>query len=66
ADNDIVLDDKRVSRHHAEIQEKGGRWLLRDMGSTNGTAVNGKIVKEAALKPGDQVSLGGLECTWEQ
>jgi pSer/pThr/pTyr-binding forkhead associated (FHA) protein len=39
---------------------------LRDAGSTNGTAVNGKIVREAPLRPGDAISLGGLEVTWEQ
>jgi hypothetical protein len=66
ADNDIVLDDKRVSRHHAELTGNGARWVLRDVGSTNGTAVNGKIVKEAVLKSGDTISLGGLEVTWEQ
>lgn len=66
ADNDIVVNDKRVSRHHAELVQRGGRWVLRDTGSTNGTAVNGKLVKEAVLKPGDTLSLGGLEATWEQ
>ncbi|HEX6510397.1 MAG TPA: DUF3662 and FHA domain-containing protein [Chloroflexota bacterium] len=66
ADNDIVLNDKRVSRHHAEVVLQGGRWVVRDTGSTNGTALNGKIIKEAALKPGDRVSLGGLEVVWEQ
>jgi hypothetical protein len=65
-DNDIVLNDKRVSRHHAEVIKQGERWLLRDTGSTNGTAVNGKVVREAVLKPGDTISLGGLEATWEQ
>ena len=65
-DNDIVLTDKRVSRHHAEVMERGGRWVLRDAGSTNGTAVNGEIVKEAVLRPGDVISLGGLEGTWQQ
>lgn len=66
ADNDIVLNDKRVSRHHAEVLDRGGRWVLKDAGSTNGTAVNGKIVREAVLKPGDTISLGGLEVVWEQ
>lgn len=66
ADNDIVLNDKRVSRHHAEVVERGGRWMVRDTGSTNGTAVNGKVIREAILKPGDTISLGGLEVTWEQ
>jgi hypothetical protein len=66
ADNDIVLNDKRVSRHHAEVVQQSGRWMVRDTGSTNGTALNGKMIKEAALKPGDKVSLGGLEVVWEQ
>jgi Protein of unknown function (DUF3662)/FHA domain len=65
-DNDIVFNDPRVSRHHAQLVEQNGRWILRDTGSTNGTAVNGKIVREAALRPGDAISLGGLEVTWEQ
>jgi hypothetical protein len=65
-DNDIVLDDRRVSRHHAEFVQQGARWIMRDTGSTNGTAVNGQVVKEAVLKPGDRISLGGLEVTWEQ
>jgi|SRR5579884_215356 len=65
-DNDIVLDDRRVSRHHAELIERGSGWLLRDVGSTNGIAINGKIVKEGPLAPGDRISLGGLEATWEQ
>lgn len=65
-DNDIVLNDRRVSRYHAEVLLRGKRWLVRDVGSTNGTAVNGKLVKEAPLTPGDTVSLGGLEVRWEQ
>jgi hypothetical protein len=65
-DNDIVLEDKRVSRRHAEVTQQGSRWVLRDTGSTNGTAVNGKLVKEAVLKPGDAISIGGLEGVWEQ
>lgn len=65
-DNDIVVTDNRVSRHHAEIRQNGGRWLIRDAGSKNGTAVNGKIVKDAPLKPGDTISFGGVEATWEQ
>jgi hypothetical protein len=65
-DNDIVLMDPRVSRHHAEVVQKGGRWVVRDRGSTNGIAVNGTIVREALLKPGDTISLGGLEVNWEQ
>jgi hypothetical protein len=65
-DNDIVFNDPRVSRHHAQLVEQNGRWILRDTGSTNGTAVNGKVVREAPLRPGDAISLGGLEVTWQQ
>lgn len=65
-DNDIVFNDPRVSRHHAQLLEQNGRWVVRDTGSTNGTAVNGKVIREAPLRPGDAISLGGLEVTWEQ
>lgn len=65
-DNDIVLSDKRVSRHHAEVVQRDGRWVVRDTGSTNGTAVNGKVLKEAVLREGDIISLGGLEIVWQQ
>ena len=65
-DNDIVLNDKRVSRHHAEVVQRDGRWMVRDTGSTNGTAVNGKVLKEAMLRGGDVISLGGLEIVWQQ
>lgn len=65
-DNDIVINDRRVSRHHAEVAQTGKGWIIRDRGSTNGTSVNGRLVKEAPLKPGDTISLGGLEAKWEQ
>ena len=57
-DNDIVLDDRRVSRRHAEIRFRLGRHTLYDLGSTNGTFVNGKRVSEVALSEGDRVTLG--------
>lgn len=60
-DNQIVLDDSRISRHHAEIYVRGNEWYLRDLGSTNGTYVNGYGVRERALESGDRVSLGGVE-----
>ncbi len=65
-DNDIVINDRRVSRHHAEVAQGGKGWMIRDRGSTNGTSVNGRLVKEATLRPGDTISFGGLEATWEQ
>jgi hypothetical protein len=60
-DNDVVLEDSRVSRYHAELRLERGRVRLRDLRSTNGTFVNGEKIKESVLRPGDVVSLGGLE-----
>ena len=60
-ENQIVLDDSRVSRSHAEILLRGNEWYLRDLGSTNGTYVNGYAVRERSLESGDRISLGGVE-----
>lgn len=57
-DNDVVLADPTVSRRHCEIHLRGGRYLLRDCNSTNGTRVNDTPVLEAYLSPGDRVILG--------
>lgn len=56
----VPLTDNSVSRRHAEIQPDNGQWLLVDLGSANGTYLNGVRVKEPArLKEGDQIKLGG-------
>jgi FHA domain/Domain of unknown function (DUF1707) len=56
---DCVLADPSVSRRHAELRREGGRWLLRDLGSRNGTRVNGaRLLDEAEVGPGDRVSFG--------
>jgi hypothetical protein len=58
-DCECVLTDPTVSRHHAELSRDGERWLLRDLGSRNGTRVNGMRVLEATeVHPGDRVALG--------
>ena len=54
-DNDIRLNDDRVSRFHAKIQEDAGRIILTDLESTNGTRVNGHPVARARLRPGDRI-----------
>ena len=59
--NDVVLDDRRVSRKHAEIRLRLGRYTLYDLQSTNGTYVNGRRVAERVLDDGDRISVGGLE-----
>lgn len=65
--NDIILEDTRVSRHHAELRYKARRFWLNDLGSTNGTFVNGERVQaETALRDTDVISLGGLELTFRE
>lgn len=57
-ENTIRLNDERVSRFHAKVQEDGGRFILTDLDSTNGTRVNGHPVQMRILQYGDQVGLG--------
>ncbi|MFN0052058.1 MAG: FHA domain-containing protein [Planctomycetales bacterium] len=57
-DNSIQLNDERVSRFHVKIQEDGGRIILTDLDSTNGTRINGHPVQVRVLQLGDQVSIG--------
>lgn len=51
-----------VSRRHAQIYFQGGHWRVRDLGSTNGTTVNGCPVEDCLLSWGDRVGFGGIEC----
>ncbi|HEV2250080.1 MAG TPA: DUF3662 and FHA domain-containing protein [Candidatus Limnocylindria bacterium] len=59
--NDIVLDDRRVSRRHAEVRLRLGRYTLYDLQSTNGTFVNGRRIAEMVLSHDDRISIGGAE-----
>ena len=59
-DNALVLDDGSVSRRHASLLHGAEGWLLKDLGSTNGTFVNGVRVREALLRDGDRVRVGGV------
>src|ERR1700686_5492420 len=56
-DCDVRLDHKSVSKLHCVIVKTDGLLLLRDLGSTNGTRVNGTRVRRACLLPNDQVSI---------
>jgi hypothetical protein len=61
--NDVILDDRRVSRRHAQLRWRAGTYHLSDMGSSGGTTVNGHPVRrgeEIPLEDGDVVSLAGL------
>ena len=57
-DNDLVLNDETVSRNHFEIQVAEEGYLIRDLGSTNGTDVEGCRIKEAYLHPGARIGAG--------
>jgi len=57
-DNDVQLNDDRISRFHAKLQDDGGRVILTDLDSTNGTRVNGHAVQMKVLQSGDLVSIG--------
>jgi hypothetical protein len=60
-DNDIILEDLRVSRHHAQLRRRYGRYVLYDVGSSGGTTINGYPVQECVLQPGDVISFAGAE-----
>lgn len=59
-DNDLILEDPRVSRHHAQLHYRYGRYILQDLGSSGGTSVNEFPVQEIVLRPGDVISLAGV------
>lgn len=55
---DVTLDDTGASRRHAEVQWDGSRARVRDLGSTNGTQLNGSPVSEAVLEPDSVITIG--------
>jgi pSer/pThr/pTyr-binding forkhead associated (FHA) protein len=59
-DNDLIVEDRRVSRHHAQLRRRYGRYILQDLGSSGGLKVNGFPVQECVLRPGDVISLAGV------
>ena len=56
--NDFVLSDARSSADHAELRWENGEFRIRDIGSTNGTQLNGSQVTEYAVQDGDQIRVG--------
>lgn len=65
SDNTLVLSDPNVSRHHAEIRPIEGGYVVVDLGSTNGTTVNGDRITDHVLQPGDEVSFGSSSAVYE-
>lgn len=61
-DNDFVVADRQVSRHHARLSSyRDGRWLLEDLNSTNGTYVNGVQIMKKIVSSADQIGFGNAE-----
>ena len=60
ADNDLVVDNPRISRYHASIELTDNTYFMVDLNSTGGTSLNGNKVTRTALKPGDVISLAGV------
>jgi pSer/pThr/pTyr-binding forkhead associated (FHA) protein len=58
-DCDLVIDDPRVSRRHAALVVRRGELWIEDLGSTNGTTVDGECVSVRAIAPGEEVRFGG-------
>ncbi len=64
-DNAIVLDDASVSGRHAQLELTGDTYRLKDLGSTNGTRVNGVPVNETPLRFDDRIRFGGIDARFE-
>ncbi len=55
----LLLDDPLISSRHCQVEARGKEWVLTDLGSTNGTMVDGRLVREVVLRPGSEIQLGG-------
>lgn len=65
-DNQLVIDDPRVSRNHAQLRSIKGRFVVFDLNSTGGTFVNGQRTSQSVLYPGDVISLAGVALIFGQ
>ena len=59
---DARIDSVLASRRHARVSKRGSAWTVEDLGSTNGTWLNGRLVRRARLLPGDELALGSTDC----
>ena len=65
SDNDVIVDDPLVSRHHCQLKLQHGAYSFADLGSRNGSFVNGEPVTEVALGPGDVIRIGSTEIEFQ-
>ena len=63
-DNLLVINDASVSSHHGEVALEGDRWVLTDLGSTNGTTIGGERVERIELNHGSNFELGNVQCVF--
>jgi predicted component of type VI protein secretion system len=66
AENDISIDDAALSRRHAEFYRSSGAWAVKDLGTSNGTTVNGDTIRERVLQNKDVVRFGEIEISFVQ
>src|SRR5215470_6329525 len=64
-DNDLVIDHPTVSRNHLIVRRQGDRFLVQDLGSTNGTFIDGAQVREAYLRPGALLEVGDVQLRFQ-
>ena len=65
-DNDLVINNIKVSRTHARLEKKGEEWFLEDLDSSNGTFINGKRIKRECVTPYDVITIGGVPLNLER
>lgn len=65
-DNQLVIDDPRISRNHAQLRAIKGRYVIFDLNSTGGTYINGQKISQSVLYPGDVISLAGVTLVFGQ
>jgi hypothetical protein len=65
SDNDVIVDDPMVSRHHCQLKLQHGAYGFTDLGSRNGSTVNGQPVTQIALGPGDLIRIGDTEIEFQ-
>ncbi len=63
---DFVIDDTLVSRRHCKVLSVSGHWVVEDLGSTNGTLVNGQRTRRAGLRDGDVIQIGSTQLLFVQ
>jgi len=66
SDNDLVINNIKVSRKHAKLEKADSEWFIKDLGSSNGTFLNGVRVKRTKVTPKDVLTIGGIPLNIEK